>query len=312
MAGWLLLSYPCGAAASSPRLASYLSLHAAPLPPPFPPGRGVGRVRPHAGADTCLGGARGHQDGHDGAALARSLPGLHRGDRWAWGSGAEETAGDCCHSTAEDGSVGGTHSGDDGTQAAPRDLLPCMPTCPAEESARSHATGFVDAAHKLVGMIDKLYEGVEMPRQGGCKGDARDVGQRAGGRSMPGQQDAGMGSRDDLAVACRQFRQHPAVFSAVSSALFRLRCRNLQVRLQCGQPVEVTWEGRRGAAQLHAACCTTAHPHAPPTIPAPQTAALLFSALCPAHVTPVAGPPAGHCQPTHPDAPHRRRGTGPF
>lgn len=24
------------------------------------------------------------------------------------------------------------------------------------------------AAHKLVGMIDKLYEGVEMPRQAGC------------------------------------------------------------------------------------------------------------------------------------------------
>jgi hypothetical protein len=33
-----------------------------------------------------------------------------------------------------------------------------------EESARSHAEGFVDAAHKLVGMIDKLYAGVEMPR----------------------------------------------------------------------------------------------------------------------------------------------------
>lgn len=37
----------------------------------------------------------------------------------------------------------------------------------AEDSARGHAEGFVDAAHKLVGMIDKLYEGVEMPRQAG-------------------------------------------------------------------------------------------------------------------------------------------------
>ncbi|KAL4433930.1 hypothetical protein ABPG75_000371 [Micractinium tetrahymenae] len=33
-----------------------------------------------------------------------------------------------------------------------------------EESARQHAEGFVDAAHKLVGLVEKLYEGVEMPR----------------------------------------------------------------------------------------------------------------------------------------------------
>ncbi len=39
------------------------------------------------------------------------------------------------------------------------------PALIAEDSARSHAEGFVDAAHKLVGMIDKLYAGVEMPRQ---------------------------------------------------------------------------------------------------------------------------------------------------
>ena len=42
-----------------------------------------------------------------------------------------------------------------------------IPFLPAEESAREHAEGFVGAAHKLVGMIDKLYEGVEMPRQAG-------------------------------------------------------------------------------------------------------------------------------------------------
>ena len=56
--------------------------------PPHPPsllsGRGVGRVRPHAGADTRVGGAGGHQDGHDGAALPRPLPGLHRRDGCAW------------------------------------------------------------------------------------------------------------------------------------------------------------------------------------------------------------------------------------
>lgn len=34
----------------------------------------------------------------------------------------------------------------------------------AEESALQHADGFVDAAHKLVGLVEKLYEGVEMPR----------------------------------------------------------------------------------------------------------------------------------------------------
>ena len=34
----------------------------------------------------------------------------------------------------------------------------------AEESARHHADGFVAAAHKLVGQIERLYEGVEMPR----------------------------------------------------------------------------------------------------------------------------------------------------
>lgn len=33
-----------------------------------------------------------------------------------------------------------------------------------EESARHHADGFVAAAHKLVGQIERLYEGVEMPR----------------------------------------------------------------------------------------------------------------------------------------------------
>lgn len=33
-----------------------------------------------------------------------------------------------------------------------------------EDSARHHAEGFVVAAHKLVGMIEKLYDGVEMPR----------------------------------------------------------------------------------------------------------------------------------------------------
>lgn len=212
----------------------------------------------------------------------------------------------------EDGLVGGTHSGDDGTQDVPRHHAPCLTSCPAEESARSHATGFVDAAHKLVGMIDKLYEGVEMPRQGGCKGDARDVGQRAGGRSMPGQQDAGMGSRDDLAVACRQFRQHPAVFSAVSSALFRLRCRNLQVRLQCGQPVEVTREGSRGG-------CTAARcvlHHCPPARPArhPSTtnssSIILGTVPCPCDAR---GRPAGRPLPT--DAPRRSpppQGHGPF
>ena len=47
----------------------------------------------------------------------------------------------------------------------------------AEDSARGHAEGFVDAAHKLVGMIDKLYEGVEMPRRaGGAADDSSDFG----------------------------------------------------------------------------------------------------------------------------------------
>jgi len=42
-------------------------------------------------------------------------------------------------------------------------LLPTA-TAAAEESARHHAEGFVEAAHKLVGMIEKLYAGIEMPR----------------------------------------------------------------------------------------------------------------------------------------------------
>lgn len=39
-----------------------------------------------------------------------------------------------------------------------------LPPHDAEESARQHAVGFVDAAHTLVGLVEKLYEGVEMPR----------------------------------------------------------------------------------------------------------------------------------------------------
>lgn len=34
----------------------------------------------------------------------------------------------------------------------------------AEESARAHAEGFVEAAHKLVGLIEHLYEGLTMPK----------------------------------------------------------------------------------------------------------------------------------------------------
>ena len=45
-------------------------------------------------------------------------------------------------------------------------LAPCrLRAAPhAEESAREHAEGFVGAAHKLVGLVEALYGGIEMPR----------------------------------------------------------------------------------------------------------------------------------------------------
>lgn len=43
-------------------------------------------------------------------------------------------------------------------------LLCILCSSSAEDSARQHAEGFVDAAHKLVALIEKLYAGVEMPR----------------------------------------------------------------------------------------------------------------------------------------------------
>ena len=43
--------------------------------------------------------------------------------------------------------------------------LPAAPACRrAEDSARKHAEGFVEAAHQLVGTVEKLYAGIEIPR----------------------------------------------------------------------------------------------------------------------------------------------------
>jgi hypothetical protein len=42
-------------------------------------------------------------------------------------------------------------------------MMPAAPAA-AEQSARQHSEGFVIAAHKLVAMVEKLYDGVEMPR----------------------------------------------------------------------------------------------------------------------------------------------------